>query len=118
VRGADPAPPPASVEEHLSYFVVRRIAANIAKVRAFAEGLIAVSFIRVVPGRRTHHDATDSTWVVFYGPGRVCSHRLHSHAEAKKAPLKPHELSKIDFEMIDGAFNGSPAIPPRSGDGR
>jgi len=35
-------------------------------------------------GAWTHHDATDSTCNIFGGPGRACSHRLYSYAEAEK----------------------------------
>src|SRR5262249_54110384 len=63
----------------------RRIAANRQAAGAFAEALIAVSFIRLVFGRWTHHHATTcSTRPVFCSHGRTCSHRLHSHAEAER----------------------------------
>jgi len=56
---------------------------------ASAEGVTAVSFYPSGVGSEGahHHAATNSTCAVYCGLCRTCNHRLHSHAEAEKAPL-------------------------------
>ena len=81
---------------------------------ASAEGVTAVSFYPSGVGSEGahHHAATNSTCAVYCGLCRTCNHRLHSHAEAEKAPL-----TVASVWINNAARRSRRRGPPRSGRG-